>query len=56
MQKMDDGTPATEETSRLIASNKVEGRYAPTEEADWADPAYGRRIFDYYGIGLGGPI
>lgn len=129
MRTTNEATPATDETDRLIASNKVEGtavydprgerlgsiynfmvdkrsgkaeyavlsfggflgigddyyplpwqsltydtglggyvtdvtlerlqgapRYAPTEEADWADPAYGRRIFDYYGIGLGGPI
>jgi sporulation protein YlmC with PRC-barrel domain len=41
-----------------ISKERLEGapRYARAEEADWADPAYGRRIFDYYGIGLGGPI
>ena len=41
-----------------VAKERLEGapHYARTEEADWADPTYGRRIYDYYGIGLGGPI
>lgn len=26
--------------------------YAPSETPDWRDPAYGRRIDDYYGAGL----
>ena len=26
--------------------------YAASEAADWSDPAYGRRIDDYYGYGL----
>ena len=40
MQKMDEATPATEETSRLIASNKVEGTAV-------YDP-HGRRLGSIY--------
>ena len=40
-----------------VTKEQLEGapRYARTEEADWDNPDYGRRVFDYYGMGLGGP-
>lgn len=32
--------------------SKLEGapRYAASEEPDWSDPTYGRRVTDYYGF------
>ena len=41
-----------------VSKERLRGapHYARPEDADWADPAYGRRVFDYYGVGLGGPI
>ena len=40
-----------------VTKDQLEGapRYARTEVADWDNPDYGRRVFDYYGMGLGGP-
>lgn len=36
-----------------LTREQLEGapRYADNDRPDWVDPAYGRRINDYYGIG-----
>jgi len=41
-----------------VAKEQLEGApsYAQNEEADWINPDYGRRIYDYYGMGLGEPV
>jgi sporulation protein YlmC with PRC-barrel domain len=41
-----------------ITKDRLQGapRYARTEEPAWGNPDYSRSIFDYYGMGLGGPI
>ena len=41
-----------------VTKDQLQGApsYSQTEDADWANPDYGRRIYDYYGMGLGGPV
>ena len=41
-----------------VTKDQLQGApsYSATEDADWANPDYGRRIYDYYGMGLGGPV
>lgn len=41
-----------------VTKDQLQGapRYARDEQPAWENPDYGRRVFDYYGIGLGGPI
>ena len=43
---------------QIVAELELQGapRYARNEKADGQDPDCGRRVFDYYGMGLGGPI